>query len=287
MPVRRRQAPARRRPHRRHPMPRPSKFGGRSNLFVHSLERKIKAIVNRGEETKYLCETILDKTASGYTNFNSVITTASDWYRMLPTLAQGAAMNQRIGNKIAPVRATTQWNITFDATTEDANSRDIFVVLYVVKPRFQRSYGSSTTAVNGQMTDHYGAFIENGNGGDQGFNGVWADSQKPINNDSFTLLKKKVVRLFKPTGLQNTNRVFDPAGPTVGGTISAPEKYRATLSYSCKPPRLHYDQTSAHQPANYSPFWALGYFYADGTAADTSGGILAVDCLQHLWFKDV
>ena len=77
-------------------------------MVSRPLRAAIKAVAKSQMETKYVGETIFAQQlvtagASVPGNLN----------RMLAQVAQGNADNQRIGDKIEPVRATTRWTVHF------------------------------------------------------------------------------------------------------------------------------------------------------------------------------
>jgi len=259
-----------------------------------SLAKRVKQILSKTEETKYVAETILDGRSGTYSNFNSVITTANDWYRVLPQLPQGQATVAdvswvRDGTDVSVVSQKIHWEFRFGKT--DFNTRDIFVVLYVVQPVSQKAYGSS--AINGTM-GAYGQFLTLGAQGtssiaNQGpFNGVPIDSWRPIYKPLFKLLHKKVFKLSRSSGSANGAGVvgqYDGNGTGQYSVTTIAKRHSWTNKHL--PKVLKYNEgTGITYPTNSAPYWACGYYYADGTPADTSGGLLNVSCLTELSFKD-
>lgn len=255
-----------------------------------NLAKRVKAILNRTEETKYVAETILDGRSGTYVNFNSTIKTGMDWYRCIPQLAQGAAGAAdvtwvRDGSDIATISNRVHWEFRFGNT--DSNTRDIFCVLYVVQPIAQKSYGASS--VNGTM-NFPAQFLKTGDASvtyanQKGYDGNYIDSIRPIYNKAFRLLYKKVFRLARASGGANGSGVV----PTSTGMYSADAPISKRISWTNKhlPKVLKYTETAAVTwPANTAPYWAVGYYYADGTAADTTGGLLNVSCYAELTYKD-
>ena len=255
-----------------------------------NLAKRVKQIINRTEETKYVAETILDGRSGTYINFNSPIKTGMDWYRCIPQLAQGSGGISdvtwvRDGSDVSVISNKVNWEFRF--STSDGNTRDIFVVLYVVQPIAQKSYGSS--AVNGTM-NFPAQFLKTGGpsvtyANQKGFDGVYLDTTMPIYNKSFRLLYKKIFRLSRSSGSANGSGVV-PAGTGQYANMGPISK---RLSWTNKhiPKVLKYSETAAvTYPQNAAPYWACGYYYADGTAPDTSGGLLNVSCYVDLTYKD-
>jgi len=251
--------------------------------IAHSLTKpqklEVKKLIRAPAELKYVSQILLDSTQSTFVNFNSLVGAPADFYRMLPPVAQGNDVYNRIGNKINPVKSTTHFNFKFGKYGNDSNARDITVVLYIIKPKFQKAYES--TAVNNQLSSYYSGFLDNGQGTDTSFTGTWYASKFPINNEGFVLVKKKEFRLEKPSGYLNDNGVT-----TSIQSYGANNHWNKQYTYTCRPHRLLYDNASKSLPTNYNTMFMIGYYYTDGTAPDTDTGILQVDAITHLWYKD-
>lgn len=255
---------------------------GKAALLSTPMKNAIKKLIHIGEETKYKREIIVDSTVSGYTNFNSVITTAADWYRCLPLVNQGATSATKIGKQIEPTSLVGHWNFRY--ASDDSNTRDIFVVMYIITSKSQKNYNNVT--VNGTFTG-YANFLDTGDGTtDSTFDGTWDTSLLLPNTDNIRLLKKYVFKLSKPSGISNGAGVVGQYDGYGRGMYSMPHSSRRITYRFPRPPVLKYDQSSVSTPQNYASWWAAGYYYADGTAADTTGGILKVDMSTDLHYKD-
>jgi len=239
--------------------------------------QKVQAIINRNLETKYVRETIASEPATVL--WNSVISGSADWYRCLPLVARGGQSHQRIGDHIEPTSLTMNWSFRF--ATEDENTRDIYVVLYVLQSKSVKDY--LTNNAGGALSANFNQYLDNGNDTTTYFAGTWVDAQKPINKENFTLLHKRVIPLIKGSGVPNGSGVV----PSARGMYTHERSVRANCSYTIKNlPRFLYSDVSLARPSNYAPVWAVGYYYGDGTAADTGTGILDVAMDAHLYFKD-
>jgi len=252
----------------------PKRYAKKSkNPFV----AKVQKIIRRNLETKYVRETIASEPAT--TLWNSTISGTADWYRCLPLVGRGVQSHQRDGDHIQPTSLTMNWSFRF--ATEDENTRDIFVVLYVLHSKSVKDY--LTNNAGGALSANFNQYLDNGNDTTTYFAGTWVDSQKPINKENFTLLHKKVIPLIKGSGVPNGSGVV----PSARGMYTHERSVRATCSYTIKNlPTLLYSDVSLARPSNYAPVWAVGYYYGDGTAADTGTGILDVAMDAHLYFKD-
>lgn len=259
------------------------------NGHVHvgpGLKKAIKKIARGPVETKYIAEDDFSNVV-----FNSVITgtTSSETYRAIPLLSQGIASYQRIGKKINPVKANVHLDFRFD--TADANSRDITVVLFMYQIKADRNYGS--TAINPTMSNPY-TILDNGNGQNVPFNGIWQDANKRFNTEDYVLIHKKKFRLNKASGLPNGSGVIGQYDARGTGMYSDVRMVNKNLVLSVKPPKtLSYDDpigfvdpTLSSVPDSFAPVFVIGYYYNDGTDPDTAGGILKVACRTEMWFKD-
>lgn len=237
--------------------------------------------MNQNDETKYVSNTLLDSTSSLAVFHNSVINTTGDWYRCIPTVSTGQTSYQRIGNQITPTKARLHWNFKFNKT--DANTRDIQVNLYILKPKFVKAYATSDPS--GQLVRNYNAFLQQAPDVSEiatYFDGTWRASILNVDPETFTLVKHKKIRLCKPSGLFNGSGIENDAD----GVASMVHPPAREYSYTFKIPKLKYDISTAVTPENYNMVWAVGYRYLDGTAPDTNTGLLAVDCRTEMWFKD-
>jgi len=259
----------------------------RKIIVQPDLAMAIRKIAHIGEEHKYVRETILDSTASGYSNFNSVIQNANDWYRCLPLVRQGATSATKIGKHIMPTKLIGHWNFRY--ASDDSNTRDIFVVMYILSSKSQKAYagyGSDPTAKNRTFAG-YSNFLDTGDGvTDSTFDGTWNTSTLLTNADNVTLIKKYVFKLSKQSGLTNVTGVVGQYNGNGSGMYSIPHLSRRITYRFPKPPQLKYDQSSVSLPQNYATWWAAGYYYADGTNADTGGGVLKVDMTTELHYTD-
>ena len=245
--------------------------------------KAVTRIVRKGSETKYVAEQVLDAWSSPqipavYVNFNSGIQTNADWYRCLPLLSTGENSNERIGSQVQPMFIKTHLNFKFDPTSSDANARDIYVVVYVGHPKAQAGYAAETT--NNVWDRGYNVFLDNGNNTETFFGGNWTDSIKKIASDNFTIKAQRLIHLYKPAGTQNTT-----SGLT--SVTSSPAVQTASTTIVWKGGKnLKYTNQGNKIPNNFAHCFSVGYYYADGTSADTGGGLLKVSARNEMWYKD-
>ena len=145
-------------------------------------------------------------------------------------------------------------------------------------PKGQNAYNAETT--NAVWDRGFNNYLDNGNNTETFFGGNWTDSIKKIATDNFTCKAHRVIRLYKPAGLQNTS-----SGLTA--TTSAQQTYTDSTTIVLKVgPNLKYINQGAKIPQNFAHCFGVGYYYADGTAADTGGGLLKVSARNEMWYKD-
>nr|WAE42356.1 MAG: capsid protein [Cressdnaviricota sp.] len=266
----------------------PTKTKARKLRPTTAMAKMIKQVIAKTNETKYLTEVILNAfpvrggttTPSVYINFNSIVSAGTDFYRCLPVLNQGATAYTRVGDSISPVSLKTTWDFSFSPTSSDANSRDITVVMYILRPKQQSQY--PVTTANGQVTANFN-FLDAGNGTLSSYTGNQLATYFPVDTRNYTLIKKKLIRLYKPYGTQNTN-----SPPTASGsaTLCATQTLRTKYSHTWKKMKsLRYDAGNT-VPANWGDVWCAGYYYNDGSPPDAGGGLLQIGCYAELRFKD-
>lgn len=257
---------------------------------------KVKKILRGQEETKYIAEYMLDSTTTGYVYFNSIIKTTpvtgtpgDNWYRCIPLLPLSPTVGQnswtREGKEVAPSTLKCHWNFRFG--TKDDYTRDIYVVLYVVQPVSAKQYSSQ--AINNQdiVEDN---FLDTGDNSSAYFAGRAISYQLPADTDRVRILHKKRFHLFKASGLTNDVGVVGQYDGNGLGSYMATGKLSQTHTWTCPlPKKLKYDEKSTlpNVPVNAAPCWAVGYYYSDGSPADTLGGDLAVDFWAGMTYKDV
>lgn len=247
-----------------------------------ALTKAIKTVVRGQDETKYAAQTLLDSTGSLYVAHNSVINTAGDWYRCIPITNIGNFNYARNGNQIHPISATVHWNFKFSKS--DANTRDIEVNLYIVRPKFVKKYVTSDPG--GQLQTNYDKFLMQQPDLSETatyFDGTWRTSIMPVDPESFTKVLHKKFRLCKPSGLFNGSGIEND-GDGVASMNFPPARQ---FSYTFKPPTLKYDNSASTVPENFNMMWAVGYRYLDGTPPDTSSGLLYVDARTEMYFKEL
>ena len=233
--------------------------------------KKVLSVVARSEETKFSGDLSVDRTA--VTNAG---TTPADFDRILSRVTQGVAENQRIGDRIVPVKAHANFQFWFPST--NANNQNAIVNLWIVNVK-----GASTqAAVNAVPVAN---FLQVGDGtnvdpnnGDQTLM-ITRYQQYPLNTDQYTLLKHYKFTMRKGIGQQanqNTGSEVTPCG------VPNSEQYRQ-IRYTWKPPTLKYNAAGDSLPSNHFPVALVYATNADGSAY---GDTIAYNLNTQLYFKD-
>lgn len=242
-----------------------------------SFAKKVLSIVRKSEETKFQREAIeVD------VRHNSTVTGPNDWYRCLPWIVLGTNAAQRIGDVIKPIIGKLHVEIRF--ATDEQNTRDIYAVFYLITSKRQKAYANENA--NGQMSTEGDSFLRAGDDAVTYFDGSWLGSTLPIELDSFTLLKKKVIHMYRASGKSNEAGVV---GTLTGeGMYCNAGRNQVNFTVPFKVPTLKYSPGFPKLPNNFAPFYGIGYYYADGTPADTlDNGLIYVSTSCELWYKDV
>lgn len=258
----------------------------------------MNALIHRGQETKYRSEIIAPDNVG--TAWNSIINTGADWYRCIPLVQTGTGEHNRIGDQLQPTRLRLDFSLHF--ANADASTRDITAILYILTSKKDKSYTSNSPG--GALASNFQQYLEKGDGSTTFFNGKWEDSKYPIANNNFNLVKKFEIPLLKGSGLPNGSgivtqvpvdvsgnyRIIDISGGVLAGQdgmATHERSVRVNKTYVFKKlPKFKYSDANSQYPNNFAPVWAVGYYYNDGTAADTTAGMLRVAMTTQMSYKD-
>lgn len=203
--------------------------------------------------------------------FNGSISSTGEWYNPIPIINQGDGAFQRQGNVIKPSLLDMSWRISLG--TGVARSCDDTVVLYIFKCKNLRSYADMIARGSA------GVFLDRGSQGLSSFGGILQDVDTPVNNDSFTVIHKKVFKLTKGTGALNGDT---GAYQGAGGITSKLVRYKIKSL-----PQFMYQQGNVDGlPENYGLCWALGYAKSDGSSPDVINQDVRVDFTSTLYYTD-
>jgi len=261
------------------------------------LASAIKKIVRAQSETKMVSwyngatpNTGLYAQAA-YVIQNPVIATnATDILRLIPLVATGPADYQRIGESIRPVGLNLQGTVMVNINNLPPTNggvagilTDIYVVVYILQHVTLKSYQAL------QASNDFTQLLRTGEGTTTLFNGhVW-DSQMPVEDAYYKLLKKKKYRLRYAGKNQVTGG--DPPNNqwvSVPNTVSYRAEYSMNLT-KYLPKKLTYPETLGtaagyNDPTNSSIFMCMGCYQGNGTVDNTWN--FSQQYVTHLKYKD-
>lgn len=233
--------------------------------------KRVLAVVARKEETKYVSQQLQQTVAMG-----QALVTPAGLFNCLTPVLQGVGDYQRIGERIQPVKARTDF--TFHWTNEQSNNQDVIVNLWIVKARGADSRVALPTVP-------VGTFLNVGNGANRDPDDpnqplmLSQVQHMPLNKDQWVLCKHYRFRMRRGTGAQANQGPATIVAPT--GT-TAKEDFRM-ISYKWKPPTLKYNTSADQFPTSHYPVYGYYVTNADGSAY---GDTLHLSTRNHLWFKD-
>lgn len=229
----------------------------------------ISKALAREEETKIVS---IDYTLS---SFNSGISIVADLIEVLPSISLGTSQNQRVGNKIKPIRLEITGYIVY-LSDQKADARLIGARLLCFQDKQIRSYMNAAVNYN----------LLNLGGSSTNFTGTAANYISPHNKDNFTFYSDKRFKILKPYGVTNS--------ATPSSTVSMSETnttlfqpFKIILTEKHMPAYLQYDQTeSTTHPVNFAPKLSLGYADLLNYSPDTTSLQLAMAFVATLYYKD-
>lgn len=228
------------------------------------LKYAVKRIVSRNTETK-----TRQLTSATLNVFQSI--TNTEVHNIIPAISQGVTQQDRIGNRIKPVRMTLKLAIicnNMNAVAPGASSS--YFDVYIFKSKFANQGGIAPTA--GDMS----LFLQNGSGGDS-YNGQVLDGLRPVNNDLFTLLTKRRVTLnnIANTTLLAMNGYYQSTAPQKTFSFNLTKHLKDTWIYNDANTNL----------ANDNFYVAIGSTQTDG--AFLAGSVIGTyQFITDLRYKD-
>lgn len=260
----RRSRPAAKKPMRR----RPKKV---SNVPA-SIKSFVSRSIQRNEETK------ISTNQYGLTNFNSGINSSSDLITVLPVCVQGTGQNNRIGNKIRPIRLEITGYVIYqsNALTSNQDARMIGARLFCFQDKTSKAYSNNI----------YNYQLLNLGGTSSNYTGTALNFVAPHNNDQFRFFADKKMKFLKPFGFTN-NTTPSASNAITGMDSSMFHPFKIVLTQKQLPALLCYDATDdGNFPTNFSPYIALGYSDLLNYSADITSVQLAMEFNATMYYKD-
>jgi len=200
--------------------------------------------------------------------FNAGINAATN-FALLPQIAQGTNVGQRIGNKITPTRLVVDFWVNLSAQLD--SSVELAAKLLILESKNIRDNTLVTTASLATLLD---------NGQSQGpFVGYPSNLSVGINTDEFKVHMNRILMLSKGTGVGPgffNGYVGDMA--TQSTPNSGITHFQVTLK---TPAALTYQQAGNTWPDGYAPFFNCGYAICAQNAPSTPD--IALERLQVMF----
>jgi len=238
------------------------------------LKSYVNRVIRRNEETKF------SSNQYGLTSFNSGINSVSDLITILPQVVVGTGQNNRIGNKIRPVRLEiTGYVMYYCPDTTAASSQDARMIggrLFCFQDKTSKAYSNSIS--NYQLL--------NLGGSSNNFTGTALNWVSPHNNAQFKFFADRKLIFMKPFGYTN-NTTPSSTNAITGMDKSLFQPFKIVLTQKDLPAVFQYDQTDdLAYPVNFSPYIALGYCDLTNVSPDTVQSKLAMEFNATLYYKD-
>lgn len=235
------------------------------------LTTRIKQVLDRQSETKYAATQIVNDFTVPYT-----VGPATTWFPCTAQVLQGTQSNQRVGERIKPVKIKVDFTFAYDPTS--AVSHDYRVKLFVLRPK---TYNSFAPMVASGFT---GLLLDNGDQTSSDWDPLnqHISDSKPVDNEYFNPILIKRFKLIKnPSTVEGTI----PGTNDPNTSRSSVVRYSMNLYGKALKRHLTYTGTIAPYPTNYNPIFGMVAYAADGSAPQLVCPVKASVRL-HMWFKD-
>lgn len=223
-----------------------------SSKSTKTFVKKVQAIIHKNVESKQGYHAV------GPTSYNSGINAVGDATKLLPSISQGTADNQRIGDQLKGQSLTIKGAIVYNPSTGQygtyANAR-LGVRMMIVQPKLYNNLDDVQSS-----TATWSAYLLKKGGSTAGFTGVMSDLWAPINSDAITKYYDRVFYLDAP--YQAT---------AVGSVTMGNSTRLFSISMKLRNKLIKYDSSISGgiNPTNYAPVLIIGYVHMDGSSPDT------------------
>lgn len=250
----------------------------RRRVATGSFAKKVMAVLNRQEETKYVA-TNVDATGNPLPTAwfaPPALGTVGSFIPAIPVLGQGVGDYQRVGNKVSPISLMTTLKIGFDAQNMEACS--LIGVIYYGTTKTGKTWNNANPLPTPTLLD-------NGDGTNSTWAGLRNQLNLPVDSQMFNV-KRITFRLSKSGGAQNNDVIIAP-GPTGNLATSNGMSEKSFVLRFKAPKTLSYNLTGDTYPTNYAPFYAVTFCHADASnwvGADQE--LVNVSSRVHMRYKD-
>lgn len=242
---------------------------GKNKLVTKS---QLYRAIRRNVETK------VASTTYGWTLFNSTISATADRVAFLPSIGQGTAQNQRVGNAIKPLKLVLRGYVAYNTNASSAfsDARLLGGRLFVYQDKIVRNYNNAI--------DNFQLLNIGGTSGT--YDGTVLNYLSPHNNEMFQWFADKRMKFLKPFG-QTSNGAPSATNAITGMDNSLFHPFTITLTGKHLPSVLKYDQTeSTNNPVNFAPYLSLGYCDLLNNSADVLLTQLGMSFVATLYYED-
>lgn len=245
----------------------PAKYRARKvTKLSKPVVKAVKKIVEGQEEVKHVGANVVDAA------FNSSISAASECYPVLPSVGEGTAGHNRVGDRIRPKYLIVKGHLQYDHAFQGnfAPPSTVRVLLLSQKNIKISSDVSSRADISHLLKDNIGTDTA------RGYTGAMFDNLAPINKDLFTVHMDRKFKMLPQlyTGLGNSS---DTNTKTLSGTQRT---YTFVKKIRC-PKQLMFDDGNGNVPNNFAPFVCMGAVTDDGS------GPFSLNTPYHLTVQSV
>lgn len=245
---------------------RASKY--RKNTKKRATIGDVKRIISLGRENK-MCSRRIENTTH-----NSAIG-AADIVSILPAVQQGTTQNQRVGNVIKPRGLYVKVSVTLSSTYGSVNTSAINCRLFMLSYKVVRN----SVLIPTQVPVNYllKQNTDSGTGSNVAYDGTMFNHQCPVNYDLFNVHHQRTFTFYP----QRDVVPGDNAGQTYNITRNFTFKIKCPSSFKYDPVSL-----AGNYPANFAPFYCIGYSYSDGSSPDLVNQRISSVVQSFLYYED-
>ena len=263
--------------------------GGKSKTSTRKPQSKVAQVVKdvikqqiaREIETKYIGY----NQATSYALTQNSGTLPSILNYILPPLAQGTGDNDRVGDKIQPIKLRGFYTFSFNPSVSTTGNAEVYVNLMILHSKSAKSYPLTAQLTSpGLLKSGFDTLVDPGNIGTTLspaapttlYNNSYLDHY-PVDTDSWSVLHRERFLMRKNTGIASNNNTGYPN--TFGHSAICKQ---VTIPV---PARIQYPVGSSIEPTNYAPVWVAWMTSADGAQLDANTQILCATRFD-MFFKD-
>jgi len=243
------------------------------------MKKAVRALIHEDVEDKY---TLARNTNANYPAqelYTAGIVTSSDFRPILPVIAQGDGLNDRIGNQIKPKALIVKFTITATGAPTTNSSEMIWGRLMVLQAK-NCKYTSqliSTVSANNLLDLGSAAIAYTGSPGDNNWR---------INRRQFTVTADKLLKIQRGFGtVPKAGNVVPYIGDAI--CVNPLSQHQVTVRIPC-PKTLKYMDDAEVYPQNFAPFFAFGYNMPNqvNPGAGEIDYRVAISWTSHFTFED-